>query len=363
MKIRVVNTASSAKAVQVIRYENNRRIIVKHFGSCHTDEELEELTEIAKQWDKDYSNQLSIFSDENSTSVLHINHCEFLGAYFTFFYQTIAHLQQQIGFRDIGDDLMNDLVVIRLFEPASKLHSIELLETYFGIKHRRQNFYKLAPDWLKLKKEVETKVVDFAKKEYDFSYDLLFYDVTTLYFETFEEDELRKNGFSKDNKSQQPQILVALMVSKEGFPISYEIFAGNTFEGHTIIPVIKAFIEKHKVRQFTVIADAAMISSSNVEELKTNNINYIVGARLANLSNEIIDKIDKAIIREDGKNIRIKTPNGFLICSFSSIRFRKDKYEMEKQIDKAKQIVQTPGKSKKTKFTKTKEEKIEINQA
>lgn len=81
------------------------------------------------------------------------------------------------------------------------------------------------------------------------------------------------------------------------------------------------------------------------------------------MSKNIIDKINKAIIREDGKNIRIKTPNGFLICSFSSTRFRKDKYEMEKQIDKAKQIVQTPRKSKKTKFTKTKEEKIEINQA
>lgn len=70
---------------------------------------------------------------------------------------------------------------------------------------------------------------------------LLFYDVTTLYFETFQEDELRKNGFSKDSKSPQLQILVALMVSKEGFPIAYEVFAGNTFEGHTIVPVIKKF--------------------------------------------------------------------------------------------------------------------------
>lgn len=68
--------------------------------------------------------------------------------------------------------------------------------------------------------------------------------MTTLYFETFEEDELRKNGFSKDNKSQQPQILVALMVTKEGFPIAFEIFSGNTFEGHTIIPTIKILSEE-----------------------------------------------------------------------------------------------------------------------
>lgn len=95
-----------------------------------------------------------------------------------------------------------------------------------------------------IKNDVEKKIIRFVESEYDFNYDLLFYDVTTLYFETFEEDELRKNGFSKDNKSQQPQILVALMVSKEGFPVSYEVFAGNTFEGHTIIPTITKFIEK-----------------------------------------------------------------------------------------------------------------------
>ncbi len=113
------------------------------------------------------------------------------------------------------------------------------MENYFGIKHSRKSFYKTVTQWFTLKEEVEQKVVHFAKQVYGFKYDLLFYDVTTLYFETFEDDELRKQGFSKDNKSQQPQILVALMVTKEGFPIPYEIFEGNTFEGNTIIPVVK----------------------------------------------------------------------------------------------------------------------------
>jgi len=81
-------------------------------------------------------------------------------------------------------------------------------------------------------------VFDFATHQYGFNCELLFYDVTTLYFESFDDDELRKKGFSKDSKSPQTQILVALLVTKEGFPIGYEIFAGNTFEGHTIIPVI-----------------------------------------------------------------------------------------------------------------------------
>jgi transposase len=172
---------------------------------------------------------------------------------------------------------------------------------------------------------------------------------------------LRKNGFSKDNKSQQPQILIALMVSKEGFPVAYEIFSGNTFEGHTIIPVIKDFIKRNGVKDFTVVADAAMISSENVQQLTLNNINYIVGARLGNIPPALLETIDKNIRREDGKSIRIKTDNGYLICSYSSVRYRKDKYEMDKQIEKAKQVIAKPSKSKKLKFTRTKGQEIELN--
>ena len=174
---------------------------------------------------------------------------------------------------------------------------------------------------------------------------------------------MKTNHQSQDNKSQQPQILVALMVTREGFPIAYDVFAGNTFEGHTILPVVKAFIKKHSVKDFTIVADAAMISEHNVQQLLENDINYIVGARLGNLPNILIKEIDDAISREDGKSIRIKTGNGYLICSYSSVRFRKDKHEMEKQVEKARAVVQDPSKSKKLKFTRTNNHKIELNEA
>ena len=174
---------------------------------------------------------------------------------------------------------------------------------------------------------------------------------------------MRKNGFSKDNKSQQPQILIALMVSKEGFPIAYEVFSGNTFEGHTIIPSIQNFIKNNAVKDLTVVADAAMISTENVKQLVLNKINYIVGARLGNISTSMLSTIDKRINREDGKSIRIKTDNGYLVCSYSAVRYRKDKYEMEKQIEKATQVIEKPSKSKKLKFTQTDGMKISLNQA
>ena len=279
---------------------------------------------IAQEWIRDYTKQLSIFPDENPNRLLHLNHSTFIGVKYRFFHNQIRAVQDMIKLDGLPE-LLNDLVAIRIFEPASKLRSLELMEQFFGICHNRKTYYKIAPGCVDLKKTVEQRVVNFAVAHYAFNFDMLFYDVTTLYFETFEEDDLRKNGFSKDNKSQQPQILIALIVSKEGFPVAYEVFSGNTFEGHTIIPVIKAFIDRNGVKDFTVVADAAMISTENVQQLTQNNINYIVEARLGNIPSEVLETIDKNISREDGKSIRIKTGNGYLVCSYSSIRYRKDK--------------------------------------
>ncbi len=361
MKIRVVTTASKARAVQIVRYQNNKRSILQHIGSAHTDAELQELMVLAAEWIKDYSKQLSVFPDESPNRLLHLNHCTFIGVQYRYFHQLITFIQDKMGLGGLAP-LLNDLVIVRIFEPASKLRSLELTERYFGIKHSRKTYYKIAPQCIELKETVESKVVNFAKAYYSFNFDIVFYDVTTLYFETFEEDELRRNGFSKDNKSQQPQILVALMVTKEGFPIAYEIFSGNTFEGHTIIAVIKDFIRRNCVKEFTVVADAAMISSENIAQLTQHSINYIVGARMGNLSADLLELVDKQIDRQDGRSIRIKTELGYLICSYSAVRYRKDLYEMNKQIEKAKQVIEAPSKNRKQKFTRTNQQQLELNE-
>lgn len=216
--------------------------------------------------------------------------------------------------------------------------------------------------WLNLKETIEQQTMNFARKWYSFDFTLIFYNVTTLYFETFTEDELRRNGFSKDNKSQQPQILVGLMVTPEGFPIGYEVFSGNTFEGHTLIPSITSFIKKHKIENFTVVADAAMISTDNVQALRAEKINYIVGARLGNISADLLSTIDTQLSRTDGSTIRLQTNNGYLICSFSKKRYSKDKYEMQKQIDKAQGLLDQPSKVRKVKFLKTNNSKLSLNE-
>lgn len=361
-KIRQINYTADSTSIQVYKIENRKRIIVRHIGTAHNEQEKSELISLANDFIEKTSRQFFLFEAPQPNNILYLNQTGFIGVYFSFLYEMVSKLIIAIGFDKLKNNLLLDMVIIRMMEPSSKLRSIELLEEYFGIKHRRQNYYRSAPQWLNLKSKAENIALAFAGKHYGFNFDLLFYDVTTLYFEAFEEDTLRKNGFSKDNKSQQPQVLVALMVTKEGFPIAYEVYAGNTFEGHTLMAVVKKFIDKNKVKAFTVVADAAMISAENIETLKEKGVNYIVGARLGNVSNELVAEIDRSICREDDKSIRIKTDNGYLVCSYSSARYRKDEYEMKKQIERAEFIITHPSKNKKLKFTKTTGQKIELNQ-
>jgi transposase len=361
-KIRQIEYSSNSVSIQVYTIKNRRRVILRHIGTARTEKEKADLIALANEFIEKISKQLSLFENKDSGKIFNVSQTDFIGVYYGFYYEALSKLMIQIGFDKIRNPLLLDLSIMRIFEPASKLRSIELLEEYFGIKHRRQSFYEFVPRWLDLKGKIENIATSFARKNYSFNFDLLFYDVTTLYFETFQEDEFRKDGFSKDNKSQQPQILVALMVTKEGFPIAYEVFSGNTFEGHTILPVVRDFIRKNHVKDFTVVADAAMISAENIKHLNQNNINYIVGARLGNISNELFNKIDTNIIRKNGKTIRIRTELGYLICSYSSLRYRKDKHEMDNQVERAKLIVENPSKNKKLKFTKTSGQNIVLNQ-
>jgi len=362
LKFREVKTGSGKTAVQVYYLNNRRRVIIKHLGSAKTNDELDNLKQKAQQFIQDYSRQTSLFPSLMSGAYSYLEQYECVGFYYRFFYETIQRLISQIGIKELTSDLFKDLVIIRILEPVSKLRSIELIETYFGIQHRRQNYYKEAKKWISLKNQLLEKVNDFAQNEYGFDYSLLFYDVTTLYFETFEGDDLRKTGFSKDNKSQQPQILVGLMVSKEGFPVAFDIFPGSTFEGHTILPVVKAFIQKKDIKRVTVVADAAMISAENINELKAQGIHYIVGARLGNLTSSIFEEINVKIKREDGESIRLHTDKGYLICSFSNARYKKDKYEMEKQILKAQTIIKSPSKNTKAKFVKADHQELKLNE-
>jgi hypothetical protein len=197
--------------------------------------------------------------------------------------------------------------------------------------------FKLSPPlWIKM----ESLAVKYAKKYLSFDFTLVFYDVTTLYFESFASDEeLKRCGFSKDHKNNQPQLVLGLLVTKEGFPISLQVFPGNTFEGHTFIPVIKRLMADHKIKakDLTIVADAAMISTQIVTALNTMDLKYIVGARIHSLNEKITNTITSCLSAQiDGQTMRVDDPGkGILVCSFSIERYRKDKLDTKKQVKRA----------------------------
>jgi len=207
-------------------------------------------------------------------------------------------------------------------------------------------------------------MVAFAQRHFQFTFTLIFYDVTTLYFESFvDDDDLRQRGFSKDNKFNQPQLVIGLIVNETGFPIAYQVFPGNTFEGHTIIPIILDLKQKYQIQTLTVVADAAMISDENVAKLTTSQLHYIVGARMGNIRQTLIAKISRTLHHEDGKTMRLKTAKGDLICSFSKTRYAKDKHDTEKQLERAAYYLNHPARAiKRLKFLSLTSRQPTLNQ-
>jgi len=167
--------------------------------------------------------------------------------------------------------LFLDLAIMRLIEPASKRRSIELLDYYFGIKYS-QRIYRNIPKFIDHKVGIEQCAYNVAQTKFNEPFYFVLYDVTTLYFESFKADEFKSQGFSKDNKSQQPQIVIGLLVTQSGFPLISEVFAGNTFEGKTMLPIVEKFISEHPHSNPIIVADAAMLDEERLTELNTSLI-------------------------------------------------------------------------------------------
>lgn len=249
------------------------------------------------------------------------------------------------------DSLLLDLSIMLLLEPASKLRTIRLLKHYFGISYW-QRIYRKILKLIEQKSEIERIAYMLAVKKFNEQFYFVLYDVTTLYFEAFKPDELRIAGFSKDNKPEQPQIVIGLLVTQSGFPLSYEVFPGNTFEGKTMLPIIEKFISGHKKTRPIMVADAAMLSEERLEELKEKKISYIVGARLASTSFNLIKQIHNTLQDKDGAMLRLPSIHGDLVCDFSIKRYKKQLNDLNKLIKKSRGIYSKEIKRQKSKVRK-----------
>lgn len=344
LKVREITTASGKTGIQVVKRKNQKTCIVKHIGSAKNSEEKKKLIELAYSFIISYERLTPLFPEhlglfKEKYNLVAVENLTFTRVYRLFAYEFLSYFYDLNGYKEIDNEFLKDLSIIRVIEPSSKLKSIKLIEEYFGKKYSVISIYKRLQRIVSFSSGIQSKAVSYAKKYLNFNFTIVFYDVTTLYFETDKDDKLRKYGYSKDGKSAQPQILIALVVNEDGYPVAVEMFEGNKFEGHTIIPSILKFKNKYRVKNLTVVADAAMLSVDNINDLKKHKIHYIVAARLSSLSKEFTEEMVKKLNREEGTYFRKEMDNGILICSYSKRRAAKDRKDRLKQITKAKKYL------------------------
>jgi len=238
--LRKVKNSSGNVSVQVGYYLNRRFKLTKHIGSAKNNDALLCLLKTATDLVSTSnlkSSQLQMFKvNQKDLSKA------FLQSYipkkitYKFALSEIEKYFRDIGYDQVKNNLLKYLTIIRLITPASKGESLDLLVKYFDIKYSESYLYKTFKRFQKQKALVEKLNTAFAQNTLKQNLSILFYDVTTLYFESFTADDLKNLGFSKDNKFNQPQILIGLIISDIGFPIAYNMFQGKKFEGKTMIP-------------------------------------------------------------------------------------------------------------------------------
>ena len=384
MFIRVKTTPNSPrKSVQIVesfRVDNKvKQKIVKHIGVALDEYELNELKllasaiktklelentlplytpeEIEKQIEKSKENiKRDIYSDDDY--VVNIKDLVEEDRVITGIHDIYGKMFDELDLKNIfvnparnksSVEYFRNIVLARIAKPDSKSRSVHMLEENFGVSLDLDSVYKMM-DKIDDKSIEKLNSIAYSetKKLFDDKIDVIYFDATTIYFESFTEDigddAIRKNGYSKDLKFNQPQVVLALMVTKEGLPIGYELFSGDTFDGHTLIPSLKILRDKYNGDNVVYVADSGMFNNDNLKELEMlekYNFNYIVGARIKNMQKNIKEQIlNKNNYKELNSEISIANitlDNGRkLVVTYSLKRARKDKADREKAIKKLK---------------------------
>jgi transposase len=282
-------------------------------------------------------------------------------------YQFTAILAGVIQDKKIQYDFLQTaylLVIDRLLNPRSKLACFKRQGKYIHIDDvQLQHLYRSLDLLAEAKTALETTIFDRQKDLFHLSVDVVFYDVTTFHFESSRADDLKEFGFSKAGKFNEVQVVMGLLIDMEGNPIGYDLFPGNTFEGHTLLDALAALKQRFSIRKLIFVADKAINSSKNLHLIKAAGYDYIVSARLKNSSTKIKDAIfcsqdyhclttdqtgnttfkykvltdHKVSYRDEQGSTHQLTDN--LIITWSSERAQRDGQDRQRQIDKAQQMI------------------------
>ena len=351
MFVRRKANKTGSVSVQVIDKSKKRYRVIKSLGTGRTEAEIVRLEEKARQYVRELTGtNRSLFEDEdeikleNFLSNISNSQIQVIGPELVF-----GTLYDRVGYGRIDNELFRHLVITRLFNPGSKLKAIDYLFRYQGIVYNISKIYRFL-DNLCLREEEGRRddgngKADIKKQVEEVTYfhtlhvlggrvDVVFYDMTTLYFETSDEDDLRKTGFSKDGKHQCPQVFLGLLVGHGGNPIGYELFEGNIFEGDTFIPVLQRMEERFNLGKPVVIADSGLLSKKNISSLEANGYKYILGARPKNESGPIKQKILDFELKDGDVRVINKAGKTRLVLSRTDKRAAKDAHNRKRGIER-----------------------------
>jgi hypothetical protein len=240
------------------------------------------------------------------------------------------------GFNRIPDEILRHLVIARVSKPMSKLATAEYLKSHCDLDADLNHIYRYMDKLYNTQMEPAQQIsVAHTQRIPGGKPGPVFYDVTTLYFETAATDALREPGFSKDGKTAESQIVPGLLVSEGSYPLPYSLFNGKQYEGFTLIPMIDDFKQRFSLSEgFIVVADSGLLNSTHVALLQKNEYEYVLGARIKSESAEV----KKWILEQEKKNegyCEYKCTGGErLILSYSDARAKKDASNRERGVER-----------------------------
>lgn len=342
MYVRKKKYPSGNIGIIVVEKINGKMKELATIGIAYKDEEIDGLIAKAKEWiDREKQRRhpcLDLFEEERARREAElltaqrmlscISNITIDGADLI-----LDRVFDNVGFNRIEDDVFRKLVKARLSYPASKAATVEYLKNHFdediSLSKRYRYLDKLSGSQHQIVQDIS---VGHTRKILGGNIGVLFYDVTTLYFEADHEDDLRKTGFSKEGRHKSPQIILGLLVSIDGYPLSYCIHEGNRYEGHTMLPVVTEFVRKYRLDNFIVVADSGLMNNDNIADLEANGYKYIIGAKIKNESKVIREWILEQP-RRDCQMVEYDKGNGQrLIVGYTEKRAHKDAYNREKGI-------------------------------
>ncbi len=327
--IRKVKTASGATAVQIATKQKGHIVKIDHIGSAHTDEELQVLLSLARK--KLAAKQIELFPEAASSLQIGIKR-----TYSGLLWESLRNEYHKLGFTKLEDEVFEAICLSRIVEPTSKIDSLRVMADLGLASFDKNKLYRSLSTAVQqgYRETISQACFEHIHGE---TLSLVLYDVTSLYFEVQKEDDFRKPGLSKERRLE-PQIIIGLLVDKNGFPLGLQSFEGNKAESKTILPVIKAFQEKHNLRQVTVVADAAMLSVSNLAVLAEAGYSYVVGSRLNKVPYELEECV-KADQLQD-QQIVVSPREGYrIVYQYRAKRAALDLRNIEKQITKANKVI------------------------